>query len=185
MPDPKIEDIPGDDEGREASRVIGSEQEKTDRSKCSLTYAACARSAPTMKATSTIEWPVTPANRLTSSLSVPTELPHSPLSDSNSVPIPGGVVDLPKREVRFGGGDSDKLSRKEFELLAYMVNKANSPVSRTELLREVWQLNPHLVVTRTVDMHVAMLRKKLRDFGPEPTVLVTVAGTGYMFKSRV
>jgi DNA-binding response OmpR family regulator len=46
-------------------------------------------------------------------------------------------------------------------------------------LREVWGLDPSRVQTRTVDMHVARLRDKLRDTA-EPRVILTVRGKGYM-----
>ena len=45
----------------------------------------------------------------------------------------------------------------------------------------VWRLNPKRMETRTIDMHIANLREKLRDNGDTPKVLLTVRGKGYMF----
>jgi DNA-binding response OmpR family regulator len=53
-------------------------------------------------------------------------------------------------------------------------------VPRQELLENVWQIDARGVSTRTVDMHVARLREKLRDDPENPQVLVTVRGRGYM-----
>jgi two-component system, OmpR family, alkaline phosphatase synthesis response regulator PhoP len=53
-------------------------------------------------------------------------------------------------------------------------------VARQELLENVWQIDARGVSTRTVDMHVARLREKLRDDPEEPQVLITVRGRGYM-----
>jgi two-component system alkaline phosphatase synthesis response regulator PhoP len=45
----------------------------------------------------------------------------------------------------------------------------------------VWRVNPRGIETRTIDMHVARLREKLRDDPAEPRVVVTVRGKGYLF----
>ena len=54
-----------------------------------------------------------------------------------------------------------------------------SAVPRDELLRQVWGLEPKNIETRTVDMHVAHLRQKLRS----PDAVLTVRGKGYMIAS--
>ena len=51
-------------------------------------------------------------------------------------------------------------------------------------LSSVWRIDPSGASTRTIDMHVARLREKLRDDPSEPEVLVTVRGKGYMFAAR-
>ena len=89
----------------------------------------------------------------------------------------GGVADFVRHEVRFDDGSSEALSERECELLHYLVQQDGRPVSREELLRSVWGLDPKRLETRTVDMHVAHLRQKLRDAGQ--TVVVTVRGQGY------
>jgi DNA-binding response OmpR family regulator len=73
------------------------------------------------------------------------------------------------------------LSVREGELLCYLAANADRPVSRDEILQQVWRLNPHRLVTRTIDMHIANLRHKLRDDPAHPKVLLTVRGCGYKF----
>ncbi|MBL8869495.1 MAG: winged helix-turn-helix domain-containing protein, partial [Planctomycetaceae bacterium] len=57
-------------------------------------------------------------------------------------------------------------------------------LSRDELLQNVWKLTPNGFSTRTIDMHIARLREKLRDVGTESHVLLTVRGKGYMLQSN-
>ena len=99
--------------------------------------------------------------------------------------IPGGHIDLARREVELDDGAREELSEREQALLAYLRRHGHRAVGRDELLREVWGLDPSRVQTRTVDMHVARLRDKLRDVdklreGAEPRVILTVRGKGYM-----
>ena len=73
------------------------------------------------------------------------------------------------------------LTRREAELLALLVRDAGRIVSRRQLLREVWGVpDPDRIETRTVDMHVAKLRKKLGAEGHE--LIETVRGAGYRFR---
>ena len=58
-------------------------------------------------------------------------------------------------------------------------------MSRDEILERVWRLNPRRLITRTIDMHVAHLRDKLRDNPFSPRILFTVRGTGYMIATAV
>lgn len=102
-------------------------------------------------------------------------------SDLAEVPIPGGVADFERRELRFAG-ERTELSEREVELLRYLVNAADRAVSRDELLANVWRISPEGLPTRTIDMHVARLREKLRDDPTDPQVLLTVRGKGYMFR---
>jgi DNA-binding response OmpR family regulator len=89
--------------------------------------------------------------------------------------LAAGEVDLDLCEVRLAGGGCEELSRLEADVLRYLAKSPDRIVSRDELLARVWQQKPHLVATRSVDMTIARLRKKLggRD------VLVTVRGKGY------
>src|SRR3954467_2499180 len=70
-----------------------------------------------------------------------------------------------------------RLTRREFELLQYLVQNKNRVVSRDRLLERVWGYN-RLVETRSVDVHVGRLRNKLRAAG---TQIETVVGLGYRF----
>lgn len=99
------------------------------------------------------------------------------------IPLPGGVADLDRREVRHQDGQRADLSEREAELLGYLAANAGRAISREEILRRVWRLEPDRLETRTIDMHVAHLRGKLRDDPDHPTVLRTVRGRGYMFGS--
>jgi hypothetical protein len=81
-------------------------------------------------------------------------------------------------EVRFRSGRG--LTRLEKELLGYLTANCGRPVSRNEILSSVWHLNPTRIVTRTVDMHIATLRHKLRSGPDKPGRLVTIRGQGYM-----
>ena len=74
-------------------------------------------------------------------------------------------------------GQPVRLTRREFELLRYLVQNRNRVVSRDRLLERVWGYD-RLVETRSVDVHVGRLRSKLRDAG---TQIETIIGLGYRF----
>lgn len=93
--------------------------------------------------------------------------------------VNGGQVDFSRREIRFSDGEREELSEREAELLRYLVAQCGRAVPRDELLRQVWGLDPKNIETRTVDMHVAHLRQKLRC----QNAVVTVRGKGYMIAS--
>lgn len=97
------------------------------------------------------------------------------------VPVPGGVLDLGHRELRFEDGAATPLSEREAELLLFLVTHSGRAVGRDEILAQVWRLNPDAVETRTVDMHVARLREKLRDDAAAPRIILTLRGRGYQF----
>jgi len=74
-------------------------------------------------------------------------------------------------------GDPVRLTRREFELLRYLVQNKNRVVSRDKLLERVWGYD-RLVETRSVDVHVGRLRQKLGSAGPQ---IETAVGLGYRF----
>ena len=74
-------------------------------------------------------------------------------------------------------GGSVRLTRREFELLRYLVQNKNRVVSRDRLLERVWGYD-RLVETRSVDVHVGRLRSKLGGAGRQ---IETVVGLGYRF----
>lgn len=86
-------------------------------------------------------------------------------------------IDLARREIRFTGGERCELSELEADLLRYLAAHRARAIARDELLTRVWGVNPRHVETRSVDMTVARLRKKLRD--DPPRLLTTVRGRGY------
>jgi two-component system response regulator RegX3 len=76
------------------------------------------------------------------------------------------------------GGDAVELTEKEIGILRLLSEEPGRIVSRRTLLREVWGMNnAQNVETRTVDMHIAKLRKKLGD--EAATLVETVRGQGY------
>jgi DNA-binding response OmpR family regulator len=101
-------------------------------------------------------------------------------TDVEAIELNGGRVDFARSEAQFADGDRVELSGRELELLRYLAKHAGRSVSRQELLENVWQIDARGVSTRTVDMHVARLREKLRDDSDEPKILLTVRGRGYM-----
>ena len=92
------------------------------------------------------------------------------------------VIDLERREIDWGGGRRGELSETEVGILAFLVENRKRAVSRDELLSRLWGFEPTGVETRTIDMHVARLREKLRDSADDPQTLLTVRGKGYMFR---
>jgi two-component system alkaline phosphatase synthesis response regulator PhoP len=88
-------------------------------------------------------------------------------------------VDLDRRLVRRDGRDV-ALPPKEFELLRTLVERQGEVVSRHELLRDVWGYCSG-VTTRTVDTHVAELRKKIEVEPRTPRHILTVWKVGYRF----
>ena len=105
-------------------------------------------------------------------------------SDVRQLEIPGGRVDLERQEVSFADGGSCDLSLRETELLRYLAANPGRIVSREELLSRVWGVSPKAVETRTIDVHVARLRDKLRDRDSPPTLLITIRGKGYRLDAR-
>ncbi len=77
-------------------------------------------------------------------------------------------------------GESCELTPRELDLVALFVSEKGRVVSRRVLLKEVWEMaNVDEVETRTVDMHIAKLRKKL---DPNGRLILTVRGAGYRYR---
>ena len=102
-------------------------------------------------------------------------------ADVEKLNMPDGVADLSRREIRYSDGTRCDLSERETSLLLYLARHSGRAISREEILTRVWQLDPKGVTTRTIDMHVARLREKLRDNSAKARILLTVRGKGYMF----
>ena len=75
-----------------------------------------------------------------------------------------------------------ELTRKEFELLQLLMRDAGSVVTRERLIDEVWDTN-WFGSTKTLDVHVCGLRRKLGDDPSEPRYIHTVRGVGFRFSS--
>jgi DNA-binding response OmpR family regulator len=74
-------------------------------------------------------------------------------------------------------GEAVVMTRKEIELLCYLLTHRGQILSREHLLKNVWDSNG-FVLERTVDVHITHLRKKLGQYGKR---IVTKSGYGYMF----
>ena len=105
-------------------------------------------------------------------------------AEVRALELPQGRVDLERQEVVFADGTRADLSVREAELLRYLAANPGRIVSREELLSRVWGLGPRSMETRTVEVHVARLRAKLRDGDARPAVLVTIRGKGYRLDAR-
>ena len=88
-------------------------------------------------------------------------------------------VDFRSAEV-YKSGQPVEMSAQEFRLLSYLIENRGAAVSRTELLRQVWEYNS-MPSTRTVDVHIAWLRQKLEANPKHPKFIVTVHKLGYKF----
>ena len=86
-------------------------------------------------------------------------------------------VDLAGRRVRRGAREED-LTPVETDLLRYLLARRGEAVERERILRDLWGVESRHD-TRTLDNHVARLRKKIEEDPARPRVLVTVHGTGY------
>ncbi len=102
-------------------------------------------------------------------------------ADVSDVAFAGGVADLAQGGIRYDDGGRADLSEREAELLRYLARHPGRVVSREEILARVWRIDGAHVETRTIDMHVARLREKLRDPAGDPQLIRTVRGRGYLF----
>ena len=88
-------------------------------------------------------------------------------------------LDPGARIARLRGSELD-LSRKEFDLLAELMRNAGQVVSREDLMARVWDVN-WFGSTKTLDVHIGWLRRKLDDDPNSPTYIETVRGVGFRF----
>jgi DNA-binding response OmpR family regulator len=95
--------------------------------------------------------------------------------------VPGGRADFRKQVIAFEDGRSEPLSEKEAELLRYLMDAGGRLVTRDEILRQLWKLDPARTDTRTLDMHIMHLRRKLGD--AEQKTLTTVRGKGWIYQN--
>ena len=101
--------------------------------------------------------------------------------DSQAKVLQVGDLRVDQRKHRVMKGDEEiSLTAREFDLLTFLLSHAGEVVSRDSLLEHLW---PGIYVTpRTVDVHVAALRKKLEADPKAPTLIVGVRGVGYRFE---
>lgn len=103
-------------------------------------------------------------------------------TDVRVVALAGGRADLEQCAAVFDDGARVELSQREVELLRYLASNARRVISRDELLRHVWRLEPAGLNTRTIDVHVGRLREKLRDGHGGEALIATVRGKGYLYR---
>jgi DNA-binding response OmpR family regulator len=89
------------------------------------------------------------------------------------------AVDFDRLRATRAGAPLD-LSPREFAILECLITRHGQVVSREDLLRQVWGYH-RLTLTRTVDMHIVKLRRKIEPSPAEPAYIVTVHGEGYKF----
>ena len=93
----------------------------------------------------------------------------------------GNDVEIDCRNLQGQRGDKAlAFTRREVEMLQYLRLNSDRPVSRDELLARVWGYAKNMdIETRTVDIHIAKLRRKIEPDPSQPRYLVTVRGAGY------
>jgi DNA-binding response OmpR family regulator len=77
-------------------------------------------------------------------------------------------------------GKTLKMSPREFEILQYLLERKGEVVTRDDLLNRVWGYES-FPYTRTIDAHIAALRKKIEERPEEPEMIITIHGKGYKF----
>ena len=80
------------------------------------------------------------------------------------------------------GDDEIVLSRKEFDLVHFLMAHAGDVVSREDLMREVWNTT-FWTSSKTIDVHLGWVRRKLGDDPRHPTLITTIRGTGLRFET--
>ena len=96
--------------------------------------------------------------------------------DGNCIVFEGIVVNKADMSLKVDG-EAVVMTRKEIELLCYLLTHRGQILSREHLLKNVWDSNG-FVMERTVDVHITHLRRKLGQYGKR---IVTKSGYGYMF----
>lgn len=91
-------------------------------------------------------------------------------------------VDWQRGTIRHRDGRRARLPAQQAALLACLARQTGRPVSREEILAQAWQLDPARTFTRTIDVHVSLLRRSLASAGVGAT-LVTVHRVGYMLQT--
>ena len=98
-------------------------------------------------------------------------------NDDNCIVFEGIVVNKADMSLKVDG-ETVVMTRKEIELLCYLLTHSGQILSREHLINNVWD-NNGLVLERTVDVHITHLRRKLGPYGKH---IVTKSGYGYLFR---
>jgi len=105
--------------------------------------------------------------------------PHDGAATEKPMRIGELELDPAARSARLGGAELD-LSRKEFDLLAELMRNAGRVVKREDLMAKVWDVN-WFGSTKTLDVHIGWLRRKLGEDSSDPRYIETVRGVGFRF----
>ena len=101
------------------------------------------------------------------------------LEQARSIVLPNITIDTENLSGRTQDGEVP-FTRREIEVLSYLARHRGRPVPREELLAKVWGYGKNLEIeTRTVDIHIAKIRRKIEASPSDPQNLVTVRGAGY------
>ena len=103
-------------------------------------------------------------------------------NNHNSFTIQNLSIDFSKHEVKKAGAIVD-LTLKEFELLEHLVKNRGKVLTRDVLLDKIWGYE-YIGETRTVDVHIRHLRKKIEDDDSKPKLIETIRGIGYRFSEH-
>jgi two-component system response regulator RegX3 len=108
-------------------------------------------------------------------------LRRSPAGKERARTLNIGTLSVDTENLSGQNGDTElNFTRREIDILGYLASNSDRPVSRDELLVKVWGYARNLELeTRTVDIHIAKLRRKIEADPREPTHLITVRGAGY------
>lgn len=97
------------------------------------------------------------------------------------ISVQGVELDSTARRV-WRDGVEVRMSNKEFDLVAALINRAGEIVTREELMRDVWQTT-FWTSAKTIDVHLGWVRKKLGDDTRRPTLITTIRGRGLRFET--
>jgi len=81
------------------------------------------------------------------------------------------------------GGEEVVLSRKEFDLVHALIARAGEIVTRDELMRDVWHTT-FWTSSKTIDVHLGWVRRKLGDDTRHPSLITTIRGKGLRFETQ-
>ena len=89
----------------------------------------------------------------------------------------------PETRRTWRGGREVVLSRKEFDLVHALIARAGDVVTRDELMRDVWHTS-FWTSSKTIDVHLGWVRRKLGDDSRRPTLITTIRGKGLRFETQ-
>ena len=102
------------------------------------------------------------------------------IEQARTVNLDNGVCIDTENLAGRNGTEDLTFTKREIEILQYLAANSSRPVPREELLTKVWGYARNLELeTRTVDIHIAKLRRKIEADPKEPACLITVRGAGY------